>query len=32
MLISTPFWFGVWSIDKIKHSGDDEESEDESDE
>jgi hypothetical protein len=32
MLVSTPFWFGVWSVDKIKHSGDDEESEDESDE
>jgi len=32
MIISTPFWFGVWSVDKIKHSGDDEESEDEADE
>jgi hypothetical protein len=28
MILSTPFWFGVWSVDKIKHSGDDEESDD----
>ena len=27
MLLSTPFWFGVWSLAKIKNSGDDEESE-----
>ena len=23
MLVSTPFWFGVWSVDKIKHAGED---------
>ena len=28
MLVSTPFWFGVWSLDKIKHAGDDEAGED----
>jgi hypothetical protein len=28
MLLSTPFWFGAWSVDKIKNAGDDEESED----
>ena len=26
MILSTPFWFGVWSVDKSEHSGDDEES------
>jgi hypothetical protein len=27
MLLSTPFWFGVWSVDKIKNAGDDDEAE-----
>jgi hypothetical protein len=27
MILSTPFWFGVWSVDQIKNLGDDEESE-----
>ena len=31
MILSTPFWFGVWSVDKIKNSGDDEEDEDAAD-
>jgi hypothetical protein len=32
MIVSTPFWFGVWSVDKIKHAGDDDATEDEADE
>lgn len=27
MLISTPFWFGLWSVDKIKSAGDSEDDE-----
>jgi hypothetical protein len=26
LLISTPFWFGVWTLDKIKHRGSDDSS------
>ncbi|MBW2287490.1 MAG: hypothetical protein JRG80_03415 [Deltaproteobacteria bacterium] len=28
MILSTPFWFGTWSLDKIENLGDDEEIED----
>jgi len=32
MIISTPFWFGVWSLDRLKHPGHDAAEDEEADE